>query len=410
MLPRPLRLALALAGCLVVAPAAAASAATSPAYPAIKAVAPLKLGIGDTMTIAGSGFIKGKKRNTVVFKRDGQRAIFVLADSATTSKITLKIPDKLLPFLSTVQGKPVLTRFRVRVLARRFGRRFTALKSSPLIGPVGTTTAPPTTPTTDPCQKAIAANPSGDFDSDGLSNALEKSLGTNPCNPDTDGDGMTDGWEYESALDLNSRAVPYPASRPYTNPLDPNDGNIDHDGDGLTAAEEFAAWKYTDGTYPVKSYSDGTQTSGGPMPAPAGPAAVALDMNQDGFLTDDEKDADGDGINNWDEIRGRMTQGWWSAFYSSEVPFNVAPFSGTNFLNPDTDGDGIPDGLDDQDHDGWTNLAELSRTSYWVNPYNPCLPDYNSRTCPLHPPMTSPYAPFPLPDPPPPTPLVWPQP
>jgi len=409
MLPRPLRLALFLAGCLLVISAAEASAATT--YPAIKRVAPLKLGIGDTMTITGSGFIKGAKRNTVVFKRDGQRAVFVPADSATATRITLKLPSKLLPFLSQVQGKPVFTRFRVRVLARRFGRRFTRLGASPLIGPVGVVTAPPTTPTTDPCQQAVAANPSADFDSDGLSNSLEKAIGTNPCNADTDGDGMTDGWEYESALDLNSRAVPYPASRPYTNPLDPNDGKIDHDGDGLTAAEEFAAWKYTDGTYPVKSYSDGTQTSGGPMPAPPGPAGAALDINRDGWLTDDEKDADGDGISNWDEIRGRMTQGWWSVYYPSEGPFTIEPFSGTNYLNPDTDGDGIPDGLDDQDHDGWTNLDELVRTSYWVNPYNPCLPDYNSRTCPVQHPGDSPsYAPFPLKNPPPSTPLVWPQP
>ena len=34
----------------------------------------------------------------------------------------------------------------------------------------------------------------GDYDNDGLSNYLEKLLGTDPNNPDTDGDGLTD-WD-----------------------------------------------------------------------------------------------------------------------------------------------------------------------------------------------------------------------
>ena len=39
-------------------------------------------------------------------------------------------------------------------------------------------------------------------------------------------------------------------------------------------------------------------------------------------------------------------------------------------------------------HDGWTNFDEISRARdfgagirYWVHPYNPCLPDYESRAC-----------------------------
>jgi hypothetical protein len=49
-----------------------------------------------------------------------------------------------------------------------------------------------------------------------------------------------------------------------------------------------------------------------------------------------------------------------------------------------SDGDGILDGADDQDFDGWSNLSELSRAQYRVQPFNPCLPDYNSPTCTKH--------------------------
>ena len=33
--------------------------------------------VGDTISIRGRNFIRGKNKNTVVFKRDGARAVFV---------------------------------------------------------------------------------------------------------------------------------------------------------------------------------------------------------------------------------------------------------------------------------------------------------------------------------------------
>jgi hypothetical protein len=67
--------------------------------------------------------------------------------------------------------------------------------------------------------------------------------------------------------------------------------------------------------------------------------------------------------------------------------------------------------MDDNDHDDYWNAEELVRgsasigsngastgatTGLWVNPFNPCLPNTQSRTCPVAVPLGStPWAPFP---------------
>ena len=61
-----------------------------------------------------------------------------------------------------------------------------------------------------------------DIDGDGLTNVQESALGTNPQNPDTDGDGLTDG------IEVNTYA---------TNPL-----LVDTDGDGLTDGVEVTTY------------------------------------------------------------------------------------------------------------------------------------------------------------------------
>ena len=89
-------------------------------------------------------------------------------------------------------------------------------------------------------------------------------------------------------------------------------------------------------------------------------------------------------------------------------------------FDADSDGDGVLDGADDQDFDDVPNIMELSRnmagdvadpgapaatparrrrpasppTRRCVNPFNPCLPDRDSRTCPRHPAIGDAYPPF----------------
>jgi len=400
------RLALALAVCL---PAAwpAGTAAAKPKYPSITKVSPMQLEVGDALTLRGRNFRTGKDRNTVVFKRDGGRAVFVKAGKATTTKLSVIVPATMLSALSRKSGKRVATRFRVRVLAGRFGRRFTTVKSSPLIRPVARASAPGgvtgpagASPVTSPAAAAAQANANdcdrdlvpdvkdADDDNDLLSDELEAKVGTDVCGPDTDGDAVTDGYEYQSAIDLNSAAVPFPGKRAYANALDGEDGNQDFDGDGLTLTEEYRAWRHSGSPTPL-SYSDGSQYTAG---------------RGSGSLSDDERDVDADGLTNWDEAHGRMTPSWWELMFTdTESVYPGRSFEATSFVEADTDGDTIPDGADDEDHDGFTNAFEVNRPLNWkttyvstshpgtdprarVNPFNPCKP-FSSSTCHRYPPF-----------------------
>jgi hypothetical protein len=63
-----------------------------------------------------------------------------------------------------------------------------------------------------------------------------------------------------------------------------------------------------------------------------------------------------------------------------------------DWLDPDSDGDGVKDGADDQDHDGTyggvalTNLEEISagHDGRLTNPTDPCDPNPLSGFCPQH--------------------------
>jgi hypothetical protein len=365
-----------------------AHAGTAPSYPTVSKISPLNLGIGDTMTITGRYFIPGKLKNTVVFKRDGNRAIFVKAATATSTRLTVVVPDKVKPWMAkSPAGEPVPTRFRIRILARRFAKLYSARSASPLIAPTSAAkpdqvVAPPAPPAPAPdCDQdgqPDAVDP--DDDNDLMTDAFEASIKTNPCAPDTDADGLWDFWEYESALDLNLRALPFPGKRPYPNPLFA-DADVDYDGDGMRAWQEHEMWQRYGARSTTLNYSDGTQTS---------------DLASG--TTDDRRDVDDDGLANWWEANGPGQRDWWTKAYDKELPYEVA-YASLDFLDPDSDGDLRKDGADDVDHDGWTNLDEMSRAvpfpgpdgnfPRWVNPYNPCLPNPESITCSLHPPIKS---------------------
>jgi IPT/TIG domain-containing protein len=405
---------------------ASASAKSTPT-PVIKSISPMTLKVGEKLTIKGKNFLPGKNKTRVFFVRKSGGTAFARAEKATKTKLVVTLPAQLDKVLD---GKTV--RVQVRVLTKKFGK-LTAAKKSPLVSPsVPGTIEGPDPGVTGPgsaagdCDKdGVPNSEESDMDNDLLSNDDEKTLGLDPCAADTDLDGVEDGYEWFSALDLNRTVLfgerpptPYPAKRPYPNPLFA-DAEVDYDGEGLSLGQEHALWQTYGGHATPLNYSDGLQTT---VATPLPPdeilqqldAATAGSHYNDGMLDDGERDADGDNLSNWDEFNGSMNQSWWTEQYKDEKEYPLT-YSGTQATDPDTDGDGVLDGDDDQDHDGLSNAFEVRRPWNWsltyisvngdtphdgtdgqpnyqpnayarVQPFNPCKPVY-SETCHRHPPF-----------------------
>src|SRR3954452_7611431 len=190
--------------------------------PVIRKVKPMDLKIGDTLVITGKNFREGKLRNTVIFSREGAMSVFVKADEATKTQIKVVVPAKLGPFLKQKKGKGRATRFSLRVLATSVSKKATPASLSPVINPASGTVTDPSVTSPDDCDKdGIPNAKDSDDDNDLLSDDLEAKIKTDPCKADTDGDGVEDGYEYYSAIELNRVNRRYPGQRPYPKALNP---------------------------------------------------------------------------------------------------------------------------------------------------------------------------------------------
>jgi hypothetical protein len=412
--------------------ASAALAATP--KPTVTSFSPAQVPINGIVVLKGKNFARGTSHNRVFFSRasDG-KTVRVRPRKASKTRLEVVVPVALMRFLgSDASGARTPTRFQISVFTKVYGPK-TKRSKSLIVLPSGSEQVPaggdsgnaPTATAADCDGDGVPNATDPDDDNDLLPDDVEAKAGTNPCNADTDGDKVSDAFEYYSALDLNGNALPYPGKRPYPNPLDGSDAGKDFDGDGMTNSEEYAAWNLYGGhVLPAAAgqsfpYSDGNQTS----TAPNGPGRMDLDEN--GRITDDEKDADGDGLPNWVEMAkgegapqplctfagstgpaplhyanaftacgaGLMPNG--NTFGNVVTPTTVAgtpppDYLSTqrlNYLDPDSDGDGVMDGADDNDFDGLSNVEEITAGAdgFYTEPQDPCDPNTDARTCPLHP-------------------------
>ena len=185
----------------------------------------------------------------------------------------------------------------------------------------------------------LAGNPSrdGDADHDGDGapswfEACQAELAADPCDPDSDDDGLNDGDEYAAGTDPNDPDTDddglgdFDEVNGCTNPL-----SADTDGDGLSDGDEVN----THGTDPCVADSDGDGLNDGDELNVHGTDPLDSDSDDDGLsdgfevgagscLDPNNPDSDSDGLSD-----------------GGEVSLGTDPCSG------DSDGDGVGDASDD---------------------------------------------------------------
>jgi|GEM_PF-4311012 len=178
-----------------------------------------------------------------------------------------------------------------------------------------------------------------DTDQDGLFDLIETQLGTDPMNPDTDGDGLKDGDE---------------VNKYDTSPLNP-----DTDFDWLSDGREVEL-----GTDPLRADTDND----------------GLDDGREVELGTDPKvaDSDADGLNDGDEVDRYRTNPLKSDTDDDGLSDGEEVRLGTNPLQADTDKDGLPDGKEVRI--GTNPLKADTDGDYWQDgidpaPTNPLMPN-----------------------------------
>ncbi len=217
-----------------------------------------------------------------------------------------------------------------------------ATPSAPRAGTVlGSTpaSATPGTPGTPPVDAV------GDPDGDGLTNAQEAELGTNPNLADSDDDGINDGEEVDTygtnPLNLDTDGDQFYDGGEVIRGTDLLE--TDSDGDGLTDGNE----EYTTGTDPVESDSDGDGVDDGqeiddgtdPLDAddPADEEPTAEPTEEPAEEAEPEPTAEAEEDTGGDEGGGSLDPDGDGLTNSREAAAGTDPQDG------DTDGDGVND-------------------------------------------------------------------
>jgi outer membrane protein OmpA-like peptidoglycan-associated protein len=195
--------------------------------------------------------------------------------------------------------------------------------------------------------RAGGGNP--DKDRDGLTNRLEKQIGTNPLNADTDGDSLSDSEEYNTY---------------HTNPL-----VKDTDGDGLGDGAEVKTYNTdakkadTDGDG-LSDFAEVSQYKTNPLKEDTDADGLSDNREIAETKTDPIKfDTDGDGLSDGDEVNKHKTDPLKQDTDGGTVPDGLEVERGTN---PMLASDDVKKEFVDTDHDGLSDDDEINK--YRTNP------------------------------------------
>ena len=391
---------------------------------------------------AASNFRRGRNKNTVVFKRDGGRAVFVKADIGTDKLLRSSCPHRsrsaLVDAATAAGRRPASACACSRPSSAARSPRPSARRS---IGPAeGSRHARP------PARRAPTATATATASPTARHRRRQRpaarhargALKTDPCKADTDGDGVPDGYEYRSALDLNDDEYQQPSERRAPVPGQaavPERARPDrrqqrlrrrraharrgvrplavHDDAASGAPYDLSTLTYSDGTQyslyardasgrrrPSQPVVDLRQAQPvrrlgrrqrlrahrdpGPRPhaverpvepghradvqhlrrQPRRHAATRPPTTTTATATSPTTSATRTptASSNFDETHGADEPELLDQLLLRRAPYLIK-YAGTSVTDPDTDGDGVRDGADDQDFDGFPNIMELSRTA-----------------------------------------------
>ena len=218
----------------------------------------------------------------------------------------------------------------------------------------------------DPCSPNVGSA-GCDQDNDGLTNAQETALGTDPTNvdsdgdltpdgseagdgsaPDSDGDGVIDALE-SATSDGDGDGSPDQNDPTNGDPCAPNAGAApcDQDGDGLTNAQESVL-----GTAANDADSDDDGVSDGAEPN------AGQDTDGDGLVNALDPDSDNDLLKDGTELGLGCNGPGTDTSAGNCVADADQGATVTNPLNPDTDNGGLEDGVEDANLDGVVGPGE----------------------------------------------------
>ncbi|MDP3235007.1 MAG: hypothetical protein Q8S33_07915 [Myxococcales bacterium] len=208
------------------------------------------------------------------------------------------------------------------------------------------------------CDPMAADNATRDTDCDGLSDQEEygtdygNNARTDPCNSDSDGDGLPDGLEMGKTTTPNAAcgALFQPDTDPASK-TNPTQEDTDGDGlkDGVEDTNQDGARQATE-TNPLRvdtdcdGYSDKEEVDGA--------AGCATNPTL--------KDTDSDGLP--DGVEGKLVPPGADprGCNYAATTFDADTSTGSNACSADTDGDGIADGAEDTNSNGRVDMGELN--------------------------------------------------
>ncbi|MFL2945112.1 MAG: hypothetical protein ACJZ33_03780, partial [Candidatus Poseidoniales archaeon] len=237
-------------------------------------------------------------------------------------------------------------------------------------------------------------------DNDGLLDLDEIANGTEPLDPDTDGDGYCDGSVTVGSC-IAGDVFPLDENEWFDTDGDGtgNNADTDDDNDGLDDTTEASSDPVTNSTNPDTdgdgvcdgsvnvTINDAQICIGGPDELPTDPDET-IDTDGDGIGNNGDTDDDNDGLSDDEENEigtDPLDPDTDGDFYC-DGPIVVTGCAGSDDAFPlddsewlDTDGDGIGNNVDpDDDGDSYTDIFENDNG---YDPLDGCDPNLNSSTC-----------------------------